>query len=218
LCYKLTNQKLLSQKGFKKMALDFGLLVLRLVVGLTLMGHGAQKLFGWFGGPGLAGFSGGTRRMGLRPPLFWAVLAGLGEFGGGLLLALGLLAPLGALGIMGAMFVAIVKVHWPKGFWNGKGGIEFPMTLWTAAFALGLAGPGSFSLDHLLGWLVNQPVAFVIASAVLTAALYVILLVSKPQPVPASAAPAQPAQPAAPSGGQPSQASQTPERSAASGS
>ncbi|HEY7349838.1 MAG TPA: DoxX family protein [Ktedonobacterales bacterium] len=190
------------------MAVDFALLVLRLVIGLTLMGHGAQKLFGWFGGAGLTGFSGGTRRMGLRPPLFWAVLAALGEFGGGLLLALGLLTPLGALGVMGSMFVASIKVHWPKGFWNGKGGIEFPLSLWTVAFALGLAGPGTFSLDHLLGWPVNQPVAFVIAAAVLSAALGVVLRVSKPQPTPTQPAPAQATPPAAPPDSQPSQTSQ----------
>lgn len=176
---------------------DFAVLILRLVIGLMVAGHGAQKLFGWFSGPGLKGFSGGMKRMGLRPPMFWATLAALGEFGGGLLLALGLLTPLGALGVMGAMFVAIVKVHWPKGFWNGKGGIEFPLALWTPAFAIGLAGPADFSLDHLLGLPVYQPIPFVIASVVLMAALYVVLLVSKPQATPPQQAPAQPSAPAA---------------------
>ncbi|SRR5579883_436603 len=176
------------------MGLNFGLLVLRLVVGLTLMGHGSQKLFGWFNGPGIKGFSGGMTRMGLRPPVFWATLAGLGEFGGGLLLALGLVTELGALGIMGAMFVAIVKVHLPKGFWNGKGGIEFPLSLWTAAFALGLTGPGAFSLDHLLPFPVYQPLAFVIASALLMAALAGVLRVSKPQQAPVQQTPPQQAQ------------------------
>jgi putative oxidoreductase len=163
------------------MTVDIGLLILRVAFGLILMGHGSQKLFGWFKGPGLKGFSGGMVRMGLRPPLFWAMLAGLGEFGGGLLFALGLLTPLGALGLLGSMFVATVKVHLPKGFWNGKGGIEFPLSLWIVAFAVGLAGPGAFSLDHLLGLPVNQPLAFVIATALLSAALYVVLRVSKPQ-------------------------------------
>jgi putative oxidoreductase len=186
------------------MALNFGLLILRLVVGITLMGHGSQKLFGWFSGPGLKGFSGGTQRMGLRPALFWAALAALGEFGGGLLVALGLLTPLGALGMMGAMFVAIVKVHLPKGFWNGKGGIEFPLVLWTAAFALGLGGAGDFSLDHLLALPVSQPVAFVIVTIALMAALGVILRVSRPRQ-----APAPQAQPAQQSSAQPSQTGQT---------
>ncbi len=194
------------------MALNFGLLVLRVIIGLTLMGHGSQKLFGWFGGPGLKGFSGGTQRMGFRPPLLWALIAALGEFGGGLLLALGLLTPLGALGIMGSMFVAIVKVHLPKGFWNGKGGIEFPLLLWTVAFSVGLAGPGSLSLDGLLGWPVNQPVAFVIAAAVLMAALYVVTRVSKPQPAPAQPPQqpqTQPPQPAAQPDSQPAEPSRT---------
>lgn len=178
------------------MALNLGLLILRVIIGLTLMGHGAQKLFGWFNGPGLKGFSGGPQRMGLRPALFWATLAALGEFGGGLLLVLGLLTPLGALGIMGSMFVAITKVHLPKGFWNSKGGIEFPLSLWTVAFALGLTGPGIYSLDYLIGWPVDQPLAFVIAAILMTAGLYVILQLSKPQAVQA-AQPAQPAQPVA---------------------
>jgi putative oxidoreductase len=197
------------------MALDFALLVLRFVVGLTLMGHGSQKLFGWFSGPGLKGFSGGTRRMGFRPPLLWAIVAALGEFGGGLLLVLGLLTPLGALGIMGAMFVAIVKAHLPKGFWSSKGGFEYPLILWVVPFALGLGGPGNYSLDHLIGWPVNQPVAFVIVSVVLMAALYVVIRVSKPLPAPAQASPAQPAQPAAQPESQAAPTTQPPEPSAA---
>lgn len=185
------------------MAVDFGLLILRVVIGLTLAAHGSQKLFGWFGGPGLTGFSGATKRMGFRPPLFWAVMAALGESGGGLLLALGLLTPLGALGMMGSMFVALVKAHWSKGFWNGKGGIEFPLSLWTVAFSVGLAGPGAFSLDALIGWPVNQPVPFVIASAVLMAALWMVIQVSKPQAAPQQAPAAPPAQPAAQPDSQP---------------
>ncbi len=175
------------------MAVDFGLLILRVIIGLTLAAHGSQKLFGWFSGPGLKGFSAGTKRMGFRPPLFWAVMAALGEFGGGLLLALGLLTPLGALGMMSAMFVAIVKAHWAKGFWNSKGGIEFPFSLWTIAFAVGLAGPGAYSLDALLGWPVNQPAAFVVAAAVVMLGLWVVTRVSKPQATPPPQAPAQPA-------------------------
>ncbi|HLV98351.1 MAG TPA: DoxX family protein [Ktedonobacterales bacterium] len=188
------------------MTVDVGLLILRVVIGLTLAAHGSQKMFGWFSGPGLKGFSGGMTRMGLRPPLFWATLAALGEFGGGLLFALGLLTPLGALGIMGAMFVALIKAHLPKGFWNSKGGIEFTLTLWTVAFAVGLAGPGALSLDHLFGLPVNQPLAFVIATVLLSAALYVVLRVSKPQATQAQPAPAQPAQPTAQPDSQPTTA------------
>ena len=197
------------------MAVDFSLLVLRVVIGLILAAHGSMKLFGWFSSPGLKYFSGVTKRMGLRPPLFWALLAALGEFGGGLLVTLGLLTPLGALGVMGAMFFAMVKVHWSKGFWNSKGGIEFTLTLLVVAFALGLAGPGNFSLDHLIGWPVNQPVVFVIVAAVMLLGLGVVIRVSKPQAAPAQQTPAQPAQPAAQPESRPAQSDQSaePERS-----
>jgi putative oxidoreductase len=179
------------------MTVDLGLTILRVVIGLILAAHGSQKVFGWFGGSGLKGFSAGTKRMGFRPPLFWAVLAALGEFGGGLLLALGLLTPLAALGIMGAMFVALVKAHWAKGFWNSKGGIEYTLTLWATAFSIGLAGPGAYSLDALIGWPVQQPLAYVIVTAALMVALWVVMRVSKPQATPPQPAPAQPAPPAA---------------------
>src|SRR5258706_3943222 len=165
---------------------------------------------------GVSFFGGVAKRWGRRPPLFWALLAALGEFGGGLLVALGLLTPLGALGTMGAMFFAMVKVHWSKGFWNSKGGIEFTLTLLVVAFALGLAGPGNFSLDHLIGWPVNQPVAFVIVAAVMLLGLGVVIRVSKPQAAPAQAAPAQqtpapPAQPAVQPESRPAQADQSAE-------
>lgn len=94
---------------------DIGLLILRLVLGLILAGHGAQKLFGWFDGPGLQGTTGWLRSLGLRPAPFWAFMAGLGEFGGGLLLALGLLSTLGSLGLIAAMLMSIILVHWSKG-------------------------------------------------------------------------------------------------------
>src|SRR5260221_12690737 len=111
------------------MAVDFSLLVLRVVIGLTLAAHGSMKSFGWFSSPGLKYFSGVTESMGLRPPLFWALLAALGEFGGGLVVALGLLTPLWALGMRGAMFFALVEGHWSMGFWNIKGRLEVPPTV-----------------------------------------------------------------------------------------
>lgn len=138
--------------------LNLGLLILRLVLGLTFMAHGSQKLFGWFGGGGLAGTTGMMQKMGLRAPGFWAILAALAEFGGGLLLALGFLNPLGSLGIIAAMLVAISQVHWPKGFWNTKGGFEFPLINLTAALALALTGPGAYSLDAAFGLSLPEPV------------------------------------------------------------
>ena len=94
--------------------LSLGLLILRLVAGLTIAAHGAQKLFGWFGGPGLTKMTQGLQAQGFKPAWFWTALVILGEFGGGLSLALGFLTPLGAAGIFGAMFMAIVKSHWKK--------------------------------------------------------------------------------------------------------
>jgi putative oxidoreductase len=142
--------------------IDLGLLILRLVLGFTFMGHGSQKLFGWFGGGGLQGTFGMTNRMGMRPQWFWAVMAALSEFGGGLLTVLGLLTPLGSLGIIAAMLMAIVQVHWSKGFWNSKGGIEFPLINLTSALALGFTGPGRFSLDAALGLALPEPAAILI--------------------------------------------------------
>ncbi len=126
------------------------LLLLRLIIGLGLAGHGLQKLFGWFGGPGFAKLSLGFEKQGLKPSWFWAALAVLGEAGGGLSLAFGFLTPLGAAGIIGAMFMA-VSVHWKGGFWASKGGYEYALTLLVAGLALGLSGPGLYSLDALFG-------------------------------------------------------------------
>src|SRR6185437_1243048 len=95
-----------------------GLVILRLVVGLTLAGHGAQKVFGWFGGQGISGWAATVEKLRVRPPRAWAWISALSELVGGVLFALGLLTPLGAFAIAGAMLVAIATVHWPNGFWN----------------------------------------------------------------------------------------------------
>src|SRR3979411_2933576 len=129
---------------------EFGLLIIRLVVGLTVAAHGAQKLFGWFGGPGIAGLSSMLSQLGIRPERPWAVIAGLAEFVGGLLVAFGLMTPLAALAVSGRMLVATLTVHAGKGFWNMNGGIEFPLIILAAMVAIALTGPGVLSLDHLL--------------------------------------------------------------------
>ncbi len=146
-------------------ALNLGILILRVVLGLTFMGHGSQKLFGWFGGGGMSGTIGMMEKMGLRWSTFWALIAALCEFVGGLLLALGFLNPLGSLGIIAAMLVAISQVHWPRGFWNSKGGFEFPLINLTAAFALALTGPGLYSLDAALGTYLPEPVVLLVGLA-----------------------------------------------------
>jgi len=155
---------------------DIGLLTLRLVVGLYLFGHGAQKLFGWFGGPGLRGHAQNMTTLGFRPAALWAAASTAGEIGG-LLLALGFLSPLGSLGVAASMLVAIIAVHWPKGPWAAKGGYELPLTNLAAAVALGLTGPGGYSLDALLGTHLPPVAAEVLA--VLTALAVVAALLSR---------------------------------------
>ena len=131
--------------------MSYGLLLLRVVIGGTMFSHGAQKLFGWFGGPGLRGTAGFFESLGWRMPLALAFLAGLAETSG-LAFALGLLTPLAALGIAVVMVNAILVVHWRNGFFNGNGGIEFPLALATVAVAVAATGPGRFSIDRLIGW------------------------------------------------------------------
>ena len=131
--------------------MDTGLLILRLAVGLTLVGHGAQKLFGWFGGYGLRGTGGFLEQLGFRPGVRAALMAGLTEAGGGALLALGLFTPLAATLLIAVMLVAIVTVHLAKGFFVTNGGYEYPLILAIAALSLAVTGPGQISLDALLG-------------------------------------------------------------------
>lgn len=131
--------------------MNLGLLALRLVVGLLFAGHGAQKLFGAFGGSGIEGTAAGFAKGGLRPPRAHAWIAGLSELGGGLLLACGLLTPLAAAALIGVMSGAILSVHGPKGVWNTQGGYEYNLVLVAAAFALAAIGAGAWSLDNVLG-------------------------------------------------------------------
>jgi putative oxidoreductase len=133
------------------LALAASLLLLRLVLGLTLAAHGAQKLFGWFGGHGLSGTGGFFESMGFRPGRVFALAAGLGELVGGLLVALGLLGPVGPALLIAVMVVAVITVHAKNGFFNTAGGYEFPLLIATASAALALAGPGQLSVDRALG-------------------------------------------------------------------
>jgi len=141
---------------------DLGLLALRLGAGSALFAHGAQKLFGWFGGGGIDATAGAMEHMGFRPGKAAAIASGLGEAGGGTLLALGFATPAAGAAAAGAMAGA-VSVHAPAGFFATAGGFEHPALLgWTAA-SLGLAGPGRFSLDHATDHCLDRP--WVIAAA-----------------------------------------------------
>lgn len=132
--------------------MDAGLLLVRIVLGTIMAAHGAQKLFGWFGGHGLAGTGGWLESMGFKPARLHASVTGLAEFGGGMLLALGFLTPLGAAAVAGVMIVAIATVHWSNGFFNTNGGYEFNLLIIASAIALAFTGPGDISIDHLFGW------------------------------------------------------------------
>ena len=127
------------------------LLLLRVVTGGLLIGHGAQKLFGAFGGKGVQGTAKGFEKIGLDPAEEWAQVAGASEAVGGGLTALGLLSPIGPIVTMAPMIVAWRKKHGDKPIWSNQGGAELPLTNLTIAAALILAGPGPISVDRLLG-------------------------------------------------------------------
>ncbi|GAB4075216.1 DoxX family protein [Barrientosiimonas marina] len=129
---------------------SIGLLIIRLMVGLTFIGHGSQKLFGWFNGGGIKGTAGFFESIGIKPGAAMAVMAGLSEVGGGLLLALGFLTPLASLLIIGAMLMAIIKVHGPNGFWSSNGGFEYNLIIIAVAIGIALVGPGAYAIDALI--------------------------------------------------------------------
>jgi putative oxidoreductase len=130
--------------------MDIGLLMIRLVIGLTFMGHGAQKLFGWFGGYGLKGTGGWLESIGIKPGVTMALLAGLGEFVGGALFAAGFLTPVASILIAITMLVAIVKVHGPNGYWVTQNGFEYNLILLVVAIGVAFIGPGQYALDAIL--------------------------------------------------------------------
>ena len=160
---------------------------MRLVVGLTVAAHGAQKVFGWWGGPGMATWTAGMTRMRIRPAAPWAWISALSELLGGLAVALGLLFPLGSFAIVAAMAVAIALVHWPNGFWNGKRGYEFNLSLVAAAVALALTGPGAISVDGLLRIHLPEPLTLLVGTVATIAGVALTLgLRGKPVPEPKS--------------------------------
>ncbi|HZE72166.1 MAG TPA: DoxX family protein [Pyrinomonadaceae bacterium] len=160
------------------MSVDLGILLLRMLFGAAIAAHGAQKVFGWFGGYGLKGTGGFFESLGFRPGVLFASAAGLGELVGGLLLVLGLLTPLGGAAVLGTMLVAMFSVHLGKGFFASNNGIEMPLLYGAAALSLMFTGGGGYSLDAMLrlGWM-NHPVvvAGVLGLTVISAALTLAL-------------------------------------------
>lgn len=174
--------------------MDLALLILRVVVGVLIASHGAMKLFGAFGGPGLHGTTGWLHSAGFRPARLWAFMGSTAEFAGGLVFALGLLNPLGSVGIAAAMLIAITKVHWPK-VWANEGGFEYALVMLAVAVAVGIAGPGAYALD---AWLrISVPPAVSLVVIVLAALGYLVgMVVSAAKPTAATPT-AEKTQPAA---------------------
>jgi len=143
-----------------------------------MAGHGAQKLFGWFGGHGMKGTTGMMESMGLKPGRPWAMLAGASEFGGGLLTALGLGGPLGPIGTVGSMGMATAKVHWGKPIWATSGGAEVPVLYTASALAIALSGPGKYSLDRAAGMTVPRRILLIPGLALAAAGVVVGMAVS----------------------------------------
>lgn len=153
----------------------------RLTIGLLFIGHGTQKLFGWFGGGGLEGTGQFFEQVNLRPGKRHAVAAGVAEAGGGLLFASGAATPLAAAAISGAMIMAIKTVHWENGVWSSEGGYEYNLVLLLAVLGLTENGPGEWSVDGVFGrrrWGAGWAFAALAAGAAGSAAL---LACAKPQ-------------------------------------
>jgi putative oxidoreductase len=161
--------------------MNTGLLILRVVVGAALAAHGAQKLFGWWGGPGVRGLRDHLAHMRFRPASVWVAGAVASEVGGGVLLALGLLSPLGSVGVGASMLIAIVAFHWGKGFFGQSGGFETPLLYLVTAAVLGITGPGSYSLDSLFGITLPEPVVGIVAAALAVGGVAVAMAGRRPQ-------------------------------------
>jgi putative oxidoreductase len=132
--------------------MNIGLIILRLVTGLAMGAHGAQKTFGWFGGGGIKGTAAYLESIGFRPGVPFAVLAGWSEFLGGMLVALGLLNPVGPVLMISVMLIAIISVHLGHGFFAQNNGPELGVLYLTGALVIAFTGAGDLSLDHMIGF------------------------------------------------------------------
>jgi putative oxidoreductase len=137
--------------GFDAHMLGIGLLIARLALGTLMAAHGAQKLFGWFGGYGLNTTGEFFVQLGFRQGRTFALAASIGEITSGLLVAFGFLGPVGPAIMISVMIVAAVSVHWKNGLFATTNGVELPLLYAAGAAGLALAGPGRYSLDAFLG-------------------------------------------------------------------
>jgi putative oxidoreductase len=168
--------------------MDIGRLLLRGVVGPLFVGHGTQKLFGWFGGHGIEGTGGFFEGLGLRPGKRHATAAGWAETGGGVLLTLGALTPFAATVISSTMVTAIRKVHAPKGPWVTEGGYEYNLALIAAMAAITETGPGSPSVDaKLFPGLKGKRLALATLGAAVAGSYLITEKLNEPAPAPAPA-------------------------------
>lgn len=141
----------MSTNALDLQTLSIGLLIARVVIGLLMAGHGAQKLFGWFGGYGLNKTGEFFVQLGFRPGRAFAAAASFSEVASGLLVALGFLGPIGPALMISVMIVAAVTVHWGQGLFASSNGIELPLLYAAVALGLAFAGPGAYSVDAWLG-------------------------------------------------------------------
>ena len=164
--------------------MDLGLLLIRLVVGGLLAGHGIQKLFGRLGGYGLTGTAGYLEAHGFRPGRAFAALAGTAELAGGALLVVGFATPVAAALISSTMLVAVRTDHAGKGLWIFNGGAEYALTVAAVALAVAVVGPGALSVDQAAGLLLGGPAAGVAAAVVAAIGAAVVLLARDPARLP----------------------------------
>jgi putative oxidoreductase len=153
-----------------------GLFAARVVLGLLMAAHGTQKLFGWFGGYGLAGTGAFFEQLGFRPGRLFAGAVALSEVISGVLVAAGLFGPIGPAIMLSVMIVAAVSVHWQHGLFAATNGIEVPLLYATGAAALALTGPGAYSIDALLGLTTTWTPRFVWGALTLAAVSAIVSL------------------------------------------
>jgi putative oxidoreductase len=158
------------------LSMNTAITVLRVVIGFLYIGHGSQKLFGWFGGRGFEAATQMMAGMDVHPAWFWALMAGLGEFLGGLGLFLGFLTPIAAAVIVGIMLMAILKVHLENGIWNTNRGFEYPLVNLMVSAFIGLFGPGNLALDGLLNIRYPDAQVFWISLAVVVVGVLISLI------------------------------------------